>query len=146
MGLDMYLNAKRYISKYSDEELGTKLAQEFPELAKIGKPLNGVSVEAMYWRKANAIHKWFVDNVQNGVDDCGNYYVSRDHLMSLMDTIDTTLASRDSSNLPPQAGFFFGSTEADNWYWEDLQNTRDALETILNSYSDDWDFEYHSSW
>ena len=42
MGLDMYLNAKRYISKYSDEELGTKLAQEFPELAKIGKALNGV--------------------------------------------------------------------------------------------------------
>ena len=24
------------------------------------------------WRKANAIHKWFVDNVQDGVDDCGD--------------------------------------------------------------------------
>ena len=23
-----------------------------------------------YWRKANAIHSWFVDNVQNGIDDC----------------------------------------------------------------------------
>lgn len=146
MGLDMYLNAKRYISKYSDEELGTKLAQEFPELAKLGKSLNGVSVEAMYWRKANAIHKWFVDNVQNGVDDCGNYYVSRDHLMSLMDTIDATLDSRDSSNLPPTDGFFFGSTDVDEWYWEELKNTRDALETIVNSYTDDWDFEYHSSW
>jgi hypothetical protein len=146
MGLDMYLNAKRYISKYSDEELGTKLAQEFPELAKLGKSLNGVSVEAMYWRKANAIHKWFVDNVQNGVDDCGNYYVSRDHLMSLMDTIDATLDSRDSSQLPPTSGFFFGSTDVDDWYWEDLKNTRDALETIVNSYTDDWDFEYHSSW
>lgn len=146
MGLDMYLNAKRYISKYSDEELGTKLAQEFPELAKLGKSLNGVSVEAMYWRKANAIHKWFVDNVQNGVDDCGNYYVSRDHLMSLMDTIDATLDSRDSSQLPPTGGFFFGSTDVDDWYWEDLKNTRDALETVVNSYTDDWDFEYHSSW
>lgn len=146
MGLDMYLNAKRYISKYRDEELGTKLAQEFPELAKIGKALNGVSVEAMYWRKANAIHKWFVDNVQKGVDDCGYYYVSRDDIMSLLDTVIETLDSRDSSNLPPQSGFFFGSTKADNWYWEDLENTRDALETILNSYTDDWNFEYHSSW
>lgn len=26
--------------------------------------------EIAYWRKANAIHRWFVDNVQNGTDDC----------------------------------------------------------------------------
>ncbi len=146
MGLDMYLNAKRYISKYSDEDLGTKLAQEFPELAKIGKSLNGVSVEAMYWRKANAIHAWFVRNVQNGTDDCGHYYVSRDQLRELLDTIEKALDNRDSSQLPPTGGFFFGSTDVDDWYWEDLKNTRDALETVVNSYTDDWDFEYHSSW
>ena len=23
-----------------------------------------------YWRKANSVHKWFVDHVQNGEDDC----------------------------------------------------------------------------
>ena len=55
-------------------------------------------------------------------------------------------ADRDSPNLPPQGGFFFGNTDINDWYWEDLQNTRDALETILNSYTDDWNFEYHSSW
>ena len=27
--------------------------------------------EVGYWRKANAIHGWFVRNVQNGKDDCG---------------------------------------------------------------------------
>ena len=32
-----------------------------------------VTTQAAYWRKANAIHKWFVDNVQNGEDDCGTY-------------------------------------------------------------------------
>lgn len=34
-----------------------------------------VEEEVMTWRKANQIHKWFVDNVQNGVDDCQTYDV-----------------------------------------------------------------------
>ena len=37
----------------------------------------------LYWRKANAIHKWFVDNVQNGDDDCGDYEVYWEQLMEL---------------------------------------------------------------
>lgn len=27
--------------------------------------------EAIYWRKFNAVHRWFVNNVQGGKDDCG---------------------------------------------------------------------------
>jgi hypothetical protein len=37
------------------------------------------------WRKANHIHKWFVDNVQNGVDDCGTYEVTKEQLEELLD-------------------------------------------------------------
>lgn len=37
-----------------------------------------------YWRKANAIHQWFVDNVQNGVDDCDYYEVSQEQLDNLL--------------------------------------------------------------
>ena len=40
--------------------------------------------EVGYWRKANAIHKWFVDNVQDGVDDCGYYEVSQEQLKNLL--------------------------------------------------------------
>lgn len=29
-----------------------------------------ISDNVAYWRKANAIHRWFVDNIQKGVDDC----------------------------------------------------------------------------
>jgi hypothetical protein len=39
--------------------------------------------EVMYWRKANQIHKWFVDNVQDGVDDCKEYWVSEEKLQEL---------------------------------------------------------------
>lgn len=39
--------------------------------------------EQIYWRKANAIHKWFVDNVQNGNDDCEYYEVTKDNIEEL---------------------------------------------------------------
>ena len=41
--------------------------------------------EVGYWRKANQIHKWFVDNCQKGVDDCRDSYVGHDQLKELLD-------------------------------------------------------------
>ena len=38
-----------------------------------------------YWRKANQIHGWFVENVQNGEDDCRMYEVTKGELMELRD-------------------------------------------------------------
>lgn len=143
MGLDMYLNAKRFIW-FNEEDLSETVARVFPELK--GRKVKEVIVEAMYWRKANAIHKWFVDNVQNGEDDCGAYFVSREDLERLRDLILEVLESRDASKLPPQSGFFFGSTEVNDWYWQDLQSTAEELDKVLNDFSDQWEFEYHSSW
>lgn len=40
---------------------------------------------AIYWRKANAIHNWFVANVQGGNDDCGRYDVDVEQLVVLHD-------------------------------------------------------------
>lgn len=143
MGLDMYLNAKRFIW-YGEDELSAKVAEAFPELK--GKRVREVIVEAMYWRKSNAIHKWFVDNVQDGEDDCGDYYVSREKLEELRQLILQVLDTKESSLLPPQAGFFFGSTDINEWYWDDLRRTAEQLEQVLTDYPPSWDFEYHSSW
>ena len=38
----------------------------------------------MYWRKANQIHKWFVDHCQDGIDDCREAYVSDEQLEELL--------------------------------------------------------------
>ena len=38
---------------------------------------------AIYWRKANHIHNWFVNNVQDGEDDCGVYEVDVEQLAEL---------------------------------------------------------------
>lgn len=143
MGLDMYLNAERFLW-FNEEELAGHVANAFPELN--GRRVKKVIVEAMYWRKANAIHKWFVDNVQDGEDDCGDYYVSREQLEELRDLVKEVLNSRDASKLPPQSGFFFGSTSVDDWYWQDLQSTAEGLDKVLAEFPEQWEFEYHSSW
>lgn len=147
MGLDMYLTAKRYLPEYKDE--AKEIRQEITKV--IGSPfgpVNEVSVEAGYWRKANAIHQWFVNNCQNGVDECQETYVGRDDLQKLFDTVNLVLSDHDKANelLPPQSGFFFGSTEIDDYYIQDLEYTKELLEKILSSEENDWDFYYRSSW
>lgn len=143
MGLDMYLNAKRFLW-HSEDDLAANIAKAFPELKD--RRVKEVVVEALYWRKANAIHAWFVKNCQEGEDDCGNYYVGREQLEELRQLILEALDKKDASVLPPQGGFFFGSTEIDDWYWNDLRSTAEGLERVLVEFPDSWDFEYHSSW
>lgn len=46
--------------------------------------ISGIEEELMYWRKANHIHGWFVDNVQGGQDDCREYLVKPEHLRELI--------------------------------------------------------------
>ena len=143
MGLDMYLNAKRFLF-HSEDELGAKIAEAFPEIR--GKRVKEVVIQAMYWRKSNQIHAWFVANVQNGVDDCGYYHVSREQLEELRQLILEVLDTRKTSKLAPASGFFFGSTEVDQYYWDDLRTTEEGLGKILTELPTDWEFEYHSSW
>jgi hypothetical protein len=148
MGLDMYLYADRYVSSYfheGDDEKAETIKKLFPEL-KIGE-IKNIRVEVAYWRKANAIHNWFVKNVQEGVDDCGNYYVSRDKLKELIALIEEVLTNKKSAskNLPTAAGFFFGSTDIDDYYFEDLKYSLDTLKEVAKL-PDSLELYYHSSW
>jgi hypothetical protein len=101
------------------------------------------------WRKANAIHKWFVDNVQDGVDDCGEYKVTKEHLIRLYNTCSDILIDQKlaKSLLPTQSGFFFGNTDYDTWYYNDIENTKRIIDEILEfkSYCLD-ELYYSSSW
>ena len=47
-----------------------------------------LSINIMYWRKANAIHNWFVVNCQKGVDECQRTYIERSQLVELKDACD----------------------------------------------------------
>lgn len=91
MGLDQYLRAEMFVGGYgyAGEESRKRyliMADAFGLEARSETnpfPSATASFTIGYWRKANAIHKWFVDNVQEGVDDCKPYYVSREQLKEL---------------------------------------------------------------
>ena len=148
MGLDMYLTAERYI--WSSEKLISDEVANLLGLQLDGERMrvNSVEAEAMYWRKANAIHKWFVDNIQGGEDNCRRYYVEREQLTELRDLCAKLCTQREMAEetLPTADGFFFGSTEYDEWYWNDIEGTVQGLDKALEAFDDKWHFYYRSSW
>ena len=147
MGLDMYLNKKTYIgANFSFNNVTGTLAlkrDDVPIDINLNK-LKYVLEEQAYWRKANAIHKWFVDNVQGGVDDCRVYEVYGEKLLELVKLCKEILADHSKAEdlLPPCSGFFFGGTEYDEYYFECLEDT---IEQLANVEADCY-YEYDSSW
>lgn len=151
MGLDMYLAKKTYVKKWAHQK---PEAQYQVTVTKGGKPTNidsekisYVEEEVAYWRKANAIHGWFVNNVQEGIDDCKSYYVSRTQLQELLDICKQVLEDNSKAEelLPATEGFFFGSYEYDEYYFADIKDTVNMLEECLSDEEAD-EFEYHASW
>ncbi len=143
MGLDMYLSGYKYL--WRDDDTRQKVKKQL----KSSYDPKYVVLELMYWRKANAIHKWFVDNVQEGEDDCKERLVSIDDLKQLLSVVNSVLQDTSLAEqlLPPVGGFFFGSTAVDEWYWKDLENTRDRLNELLSSPDiEELDIYYQSSW
>lgn len=151
MGLDMYLKAKKnyYKSEYNKDKSENEMVEKIALLTGLPVPDGSLSVEvtAVYWRKSNQIHDWFVRNVQDGKDDCGEYYVSRDCLRELLAACNEALVNRNRADeiLPTSSGFFFGSTEYDEWYWEDIERTAREIKRVL-AFPEDVSFNYHSSW
>lgn len=207
MGLDMYLKKAKTpkemggTNHYTFEELVNKYSpirdygSEIPQ--NIQEDINNDNLfeveyyggskyvvgtkEVGYWQKANQIHNWFVENVQNGVDDCGYYKVSKEQLLSLMDICNKILencklvagtvingwtlnketgtfeANFENGQimtnshiaeelLPTRSGFFFGGTNYDQWYYEDIKNTVEILQKASEINFDNYTLIYHSSW
>jgi hypothetical protein len=156
MGLDMYLYAGRSVSKSS---WGTEESEViFNKIKEAVDPTNAlpeqdgyafmnVTVKVGYWRKENAIHNWFVQNIQDGEDDCKPYYVSRESLTELKSLCEQVLADQSLAEtlIPTGEGFFFGGTEYDEWYFTGLTDTIKIIDACLNM-PEAWDFEYQSSW
>ena len=194
MGLDMYLYAKRFTSGHGfvaeeKRELYKRITDLVGVEGTTDAPYAEVSVTIGYWRKANAIHGWFVRELADGRDDCRPVYVPRESLETLRAECLKTLSKKpalvvpatsttvavdmdktntdpmtvimdmmkvqehasefnaedDTDPLRPTAGFFFGGTEKDEWYYEDLAETVRICDEAL-ALGEDWAFEYCASW
>lgn len=164
MGLDMYLTKRTYIgAEYEHREVRGKI-----DITIKGEPVTidfnrvqAIVEKVGYWRKANQIHNWFVQNVQDGDDNCNEHRVSREQFQTLLDDINTVLNAKGYEDeadviedlLPTCDGCFFGGTEIGEWYWGDLEYTKTLIETVLveldEAEKNDQvyvDFYYQSSW
>lgn len=131
-----------------------------------------------YWRKANAIHDWFVRNVQDGLDECQTSIVSRADLKSLRETCAAVLETVEVEQgqvhesttydgsfsetkhfingrviknpeaaitlLPAKSGFFFGGTDYDEYYLQNLEDTVKIIDDALRF--DVKHYTYRASW
>jgi hypothetical protein len=153
MGLDMYLYKKHYVKNWdwmADHEKHTISVKKGKKKLDHIKPdrICYVMEQVMEWRKFNALHKWFVDNVQEGVDDCKECFVDESDLKMLLETLTYVLENKDSAEtiLPTAQGFFFGSDEIDEYYWEEVKSTIIQLKDLLEEDNKGASFYYRSSW
>ena len=138
MGLDMFL--------YKAEN--EKALEDFYQLDYEQWQVERPKFMAGQWRKANAIHAWFVDNCQNGVDECQLTQVSGIQLQKLIGICEQVLEdnSKAASLLPPRSGFFFGSYKIDEWYIRDIEYTIEACTAGLEAIQEGKKVYYQSSW
>jgi hypothetical protein len=155
----MYLEARKYVSKSNWKDGEPSPNPDYSSLVALApegateKALFGsanISLTVGYWRKANAIHKWFCD-LDGGRDECQEIYVSREKLVELRSLCESIVLQPSMAGdvLPTQPGFFFGSYDYDDWYMEDMKETIDIIDHVLKVFpEDDWDwsFVYHASW
>lgn len=178
------INVKQWKHQTPDERYTVRIGRG-------GKPVLGIQErciavleeEVMYWRKANHIHAWFVDNVQDGADDCEPYRVELEKLIELNDVckkvigasklVDGLVKTYEEWNselkiwephrepggvvedpttaielLPTRDGFFFGNTEYDSCYLDDVLDTHEWAERMIDSVNCGvpGDIYYRSSW
>lgn len=90
MGLDMYLSKKTYVKQWShnkpEDQFEVSVKRGGEPFEKIEPTrVSYVTEELMYWRKANQIHGWFVNNTDERLEEV-SYSVSKEHLDSLLET------------------------------------------------------------
>ena len=87
--------------------------------------------EVGYWRKANQIHRWFVDNIQDGIDDCGYYEVTKADLKDLLETCKTVLENCELVDGQIADGVTFKNGEAITNYVEGKYVKDDSVARML---------------
>ena len=169
MGLDQYLEIRKseYCSKYHKNK-GSRLKLEYPkDITEFIPDLTDLRIsrqtnyEVGYWRKANQIHNWFMQNCaerdeyDNPIDDCRPIEITVDKLEELLDTCKKVLADHSLAEtlLPTKSGFFFGPTEYDDYYFGEIEQTIEIIEPVLKfakhkleikDYA--WEVYYQASW
>ena len=134
MGLDMYL--MRSNREEADGWENLKTAERTCSMDQ------NPWFEVGYWRKANQIREWFVNNCdypENG--NCEEVEVTKEDLEKLADTCRKVLANHALAEelLPCKEGFFFGRYDYDEYYFLQLEDTVGICKDVIHN--TDWEKE-----
>lgn len=134
MGLDMYLHRNVYVNTSIGDKVVVK--NENNKVKKkiiIRRNLTGVHIREplAYWRKANAIHRYLLE-CAGAEDNCQEVWLYGYNLKQLREVCQEVQNNHKLApeKLPTQEGFFFGSTEYDDYYFEQLQKTIEMIDAI----------------
>lgn len=110
MGLDMYLEHK--ISRMYTGIDGRRRTD-----------IEGIEIG--YWRKFNALHDYIVRNFANDNDDCRPVELGNSAVAQILEVLEKVNKDHSKAEelLPTASGFFFGSTEYDEWYFKDVERS-----------------------
>lgn len=152
-GTSIYLSAWEYQRDREREEFNRSLAvfdaaglTEFRTTESGGGDLAYkddmvcVAITCCYWRKANAIHAWFVENAQGGIDECQESEPIDYELLAMLAKTCSSAADAYRAGklheaerlLQPQPGFFFGGTDLDEWWLAEADRTAEEIERLVN--------------
>lgn len=165
MGLDMNLHRKVYNLKVQPSDEKTEKANKIINEGQHDGEVRFVSdVSVCYWRKFNALHKYFFDNFGKGDEDnCVDMYLEVEDLRKLLALLqdlrkqikqdeEGTVINKEVCEdiLPTQDGFFFGDTTYDKYYVMDIDDTIKALSAVIKDHEDlvaagvnEYDIEYY---
>ena len=142
-------NVKAIMDKYNNDELKSEIVVTIPvkdadavdcfDMGKFEK------TEAAYFRKVNFLLPFF-----GYEENCSDIEIDKYQVEDLVNACHTILDTLETSGkqaatevanemLPTEGGFFFGSTEYDEWYFKDVEYVLNKFTTILDN--TDWDNE-----
>ena len=123
----------------SIDERNSKLIKELEDEKEKINPWD----EVAYFRKVNFLIPFF-----GYEENCSNIEIDKYQVEDLIEACKEVLANHDKASflLPTQAGFFFGSTDYDDWYFDDVQNVKDKFEEVLADFNRDEDILLMHCW
>lgn len=88
-----------------------------------------------YFRKVNFLIPFVQSKNGGSLQDCEIVKLTKADLVELVDRCKEVLADHTKAEtlLPTRAGFFFGGTDYDEWYFQDVQQVRDDVSDLLST-------------
>ena len=102
--------------------------------------------ESAYFRKVNFLYKYYSEIMKD--ESC---IVSKQDIEELIKTCENVLSHIGNvdyaiENLPTTGGFFFGSTEYNNYYWEDVNDCLNQMKKLHKAMGNEdfalWSFSW----